>query len=63
MDAESEILARLLMADAAEYIRQGLMDEATEIAEVAEAIEMGDDPFCNFGQADIDQTGVSTSDK
>ena len=48
MQLDDEFLAQALMEDAANYLRNGLLDEAAEIMAVAEKLEFGADPFCNL---------------
>jgi hypothetical protein len=55
MRQDDVLLARALMENAAEYMQQGLLDEAAEIMAVAEKMEIGTDPFCDLGCVDDEQ--------
>lgn len=50
---EDQLLLEALLHEASECLVHGLVDEAAEILEVAASVEMGEDPFCSFGQTAV----------
>ncbi len=47
MIRDDELLIQTLMQDAADYLRQGMFEDAAEIMAVAESLECGKNPFAD----------------